>query len=769
MAYAGDAISLLSNRVSQVSVQRHLMLDENMWPPEQPKSFSPLLLIQYQHQRTPEEDTALNNWIQAGNIDAVPSVVKKHHLELKGTKCTDLKAGYHKSLQEFFNSSTVTREVATILLPFDTSDEPCFILIEGPPGIGKSLLLKEIAYRWGKKQVLKAFKLVLLVCLRYPAFQHAKSISKLLCHFCEGDSKATEISTECSDYFFKNNGKDLLFLFDGFDELPKEFQKNSLIAKILQRKVLPNCGLIVSSRPHVSAYLRDYAKYKVDILGFGKTEQRDYIKNAFTRDPKKGKELNAYLSHHATICSLCFVPYNMVVLVYLHNKGIKLPKNFVDLYNYFICLTIRHHLAKNGHPLSNTITDITNLPDPYNKIIKQLSKFSLETLNREKLIFTLNEIKIACPDILEIPGAINGFGLLQAVQSFGLTEETLNFNFVHYSVQEFLAAHYIAHLSQRDQLQALQQHDISRNSDILFLYIAIKGKIGFTCKLFLSGGNRKMALSEEFLTDQLQCLRLYHCFNEINEKEICDNIEKAAVFNLRKINLKHYTLTAYDVECIADFIMASFHQEWDKLCLDGCYIQDHGLCILQRLSNVTITMLDLDNNGLTSSSSSVISDITTNCRVEWLSIAGNSRIGEENILYSMLTSSFSVLKELYMQRINLSTDAAKYLFDALKTEKTKLQVLNVMNNDITDDACGAITDAIKRNTSLCTLKMQRNPISEKSVYNILEALLGNNTLQVLGLPGYTRKIQDEIELSKEKVNKRRKDLKYPLLREIKYS
>ena len=28
-------------------------------------------------------------------------------------------------------------------------------LVEGPPGIGKSVLLKEIAYMWGGRQILK--------------------------------------------------------------------------------------------------------------------------------------------------------------------------------------------------------------------------------------------------------------------------------------------------------------------------------------------------------------------------------------------------------------------------------------------------------------------------------------------------------------------------------------------------------------------------------------------------------------------------------------
>ena len=722
-------------------MQKRLILDENMWPPDQPKGFTSLLLS---CTKISGEDTALNTLILKGNVDRITS--------------KDI------SLQDFFGGSTITKEVGTILLPFDISDEPCFVLIEGPPGIGKSLLLKEIAYRWGKKQVLKTFKLVLLVCLRYPVFQHAKSINELLQCFCEGDTKAPEIATECTDYFFENGGKDLLFLFDGLDELPEKLQKKSLIGKILQREVLPKCGLIVSTRPHVSAYHRNRATYKVDILGFGVTERNDYIKNAFETQPKKAEELTTYLSHHTTISSLCFVPYNMVVLLFLHNQGITLPENFVDLYNYFICLTIRHYLAKNN--LKNTITDVTdinNLPDPYNKVIKQLSKLSLEALNKQKLIFTLDEIEIACP---EISGAINGFGLLQAVQCFGLTEATLNFNFVHHSVQEFLAAHYIAHLSQCDQLQTL--HDINRNSDILFLYTAIKGDKGFSCKLFLSGGNRTIAISEEFLTDQLQCFRLYRCFNEIKEKEKCTHIEKASVFTHRKINLRHYKLTAYDVECIALFMMSSLQKEWNELYLYGCCIQDHGIRILQCLSDVTVILLNLDNNGLTSSSSSIISNITNICRVEWLSIAGNCTIGEDIALYHMLSSPSSLLKELYMQRTHLSSNAAKYLFAALKTN-TKLQVLNVMSNDITDDACDAITDAIKINTSLYTLKLQRNPISEISADHILTALQVNNSLQVLGLPEYTKEIQREIKCSREKINKIRKKFKYPSLKEIRYS
>ena len=139
----------------------------------------------------------------------------------------------------------------------------------------------------------------------------------------------------------------------------------------------------------------------------------------------------------------------MVALLYLYKLGISLPKSSTELYHHFICSTICRHLSKSGNPLTYDITNLTDLPEPYNRIIQQLSKLSLEALNKNKLIFSLCEITAACPDIVTFPGAINGFGLLQAVQHFGLYAKTMTLNFIHFTIQEFLAAHYISHLPPR--------------------------------------------------------------------------------------------------------------------------------------------------------------------------------------------------------------------------------------------------------------------------------------------------------------------------------
>ena len=367
-----------------------------------------------------------------------------------------------------FNTTKIRKEITEILSPLETSNHPQFILVEGAPGIGKSLLLKEIAYRWGIQQILQKFKLVLLVCLRDPAVQNMSLISDLLQLFCKRDRRAPEIASACSDYLIGNNGKDIVLLFDGYDEYPKMLQKGSLIADILERKELPNCGLIVSSRPHASVRLREQATSKVDILGFTETEREQYIKESMRDQQHKTEKLILYLRGHSKISSLCFVPFNIAALVYLYKQGIPLPKNSVELYIYFIFLTVYRHLTNHGLCPQISINELiklpklTDLPDPCNKVILGLSQLSLEALNENKLIFTLDEIKTVCPDITDIPGAINGFGLLQAVEHFGLIGTTTTFNFLHLSIQEYLAAHHLSSLPADEQLKIIKKNSGAR-------------------------------------------------------------------------------------------------------------------------------------------------------------------------------------------------------------------------------------------------------------------------------------------------------------------
>ena len=718
------------------------MVDDDTWPPEQPTSFTPLLLIHHQGNRTPAQVTAMAKLMHAGDI------------------------------QKTFETSKATKDIEEILFPLEKSEEASFVLIEGAPGIGKTILLKEIAYRWGNKQLLQKFELVLLICFRDPSLQQIKSVSNLLQLFYKGDDNATKVVSACSEYLSKCGGKNITLLLDGYDEYPEHLQKSSLIADIIKRQVLPHCGLVISSRPHASGHLHKQATIRVDILGFTETEREHYIKQALPDQPHKIKELTQYLHQQPSVDSICFIPFNMVVLLYLYKLGIALPKNSTELYHHFICSTICRHLSKVAKPLTHDITDLTDLPEPYNRIIQELSKLSLEALNNNKLIFTLDELTAACPDIAAIPGAINGFGLLQAVQHFGLYAKTMTLNFIHFTIQEFLAAHYIAHLPPNEELKVIEENfwsDIHYNTFTIYISLTKGQRSSF--KTFLSGGNEAIAIAGKFLKHLLKCLRLYKCFNEAEDYKMCQTIERAEIFKSKVISLGYTTLTASDMECISLFLTSSFNKEWKMLDLSLCHIQDKELNILYRglrhSNDVTIDVLELNNNGLTSKSSSLISELTVKCKVKILVISGNRTIGEDQQLYSMLTNPSTELELLNMGRTSLSSRGARALFTSIM-KNNKLKELSIHSNAITDDACDVITTALQRNSCLVLLSMYGNPLSSEAIIKIVRCLEVNNTLQILRLPHCPQAIQENIRSLQKVVNKKRQSRGCQVKLEISY-
>lgn len=194
------------------------------------------------------------------------------------------------------------------------------------------------------------------------------------------------------------------------------------------------------------------------------------------------------------------------------------------------------------------------------------------------------------------------------------------------------------------------------------------------------------------------------------------------------------------------------------LNLLSCYIQDHGLHILHRgllhCKNITIDHLWLDYNGLTTQSSSLISDITVKCKVKVLVIGGNQTIGEDEQLYSMLSSPSTMLEELNMWGTQLSSSAAIALFTTVK-DNNKLKGLHIDYNAITDDACDAITTALKSNNCLATLSLINNPLTGEAMINIVNALKVNTALELLGLPQCTEGMKKTISSLQEAINKNR--------------
>jgi len=200
-------VSILSDRVRQLTIQTRFSIDEDTWPPNQPQHFTPILLAYHTGQYSFKETAALQS---------IAGFIKSDNL------CSHY--CLQQSPKDVFSYSKATKELVDILGPLE-GDNAQFVLVEGLPGIGKSLLLQEIAYNWAIGKLLQKFKLVLLVQLHNPAVQQMSYVADLLHSFCEGDKDAPKISAMCNKYLFRNGGRDAAFLFDGLDEFPEQLRK----------------------------------------------------------------------------------------------------------------------------------------------------------------------------------------------------------------------------------------------------------------------------------------------------------------------------------------------------------------------------------------------------------------------------------------------------------------------------------------------------------------------------------------------------------------
>ena len=689
------------------------MATENTWPPPNcHNTFVPTVLLQKDSQYI----TKLKN-------DSNISELQEGHMT--------------KRLEEIFDLDRVNSSM---------------ILVEGAPGIGKTILAKEIAYRWATGCLLRSFVLVLLIFLRDPLVHKMVLVTDVFKIFCIGDVRTEEIVLACNSYFLHNNGKNLAFILDGYDELPDSFQKNSLIAELLNRLILPECTIIVTSRPRVSLDLHYKANMTVEILGFTEEGQNQYIHQAFPGQKQKIVELLDYCKQNSYIGSLCTIPLNMVILLFLYKQKIPLPSNVFILYQYFICLIICRHLVKSGQPLpSNANINLSTLPEPCSKVVWLLGKLALEGLNSNKSVFTFDEVEHICPVYEKFP---NYFGLLQVIQSCTLTGVTITFHFLHQSFQEFFAAYYVANLSADEELMILEKNFWSDfHCNMFVIYIACTEGQSLSFKHFLSDGNKSITISHQFLQDPIKCIRLYHYFYKAGCSDKFQFTYNETCFAHKVIVLNNIKLLPFDVEGLALFLVHSAECHWESVCLENCKIQDQGVKNIfskLRKSSIVIKKLDLSANGLTSASLQWAENVIIGCEMKELRI-GTNFLGKQSRVFCSILSSASNLQLLDVESNSISSQTAIDILNSLKCNSTLLK-LYMQKNNIADDACGAIVDALKINKTLQVLYLNGNLISESAAHCIVNSLACNHTLVELQLSLYSDDAVKKLITIKENVN-----------------
>ncbi len=271
-------------------------------------------------------------WIEA-------DVVKMEDLYTRLAIEKHVKKPHGVEKENIVDENETNMEYKSLLV--EKSQQTKRILVKGDPGIGKSTLIRKIAWDWAKG-IFKSFIVLFVIVLKL--VNPMDSIEEMIIQqnpILEGE----KLDKKTIKAILEKHGDQCLVLLDGYDEMP-EYVK--AIKNLLEKRMHPKCNIVLTSRPNSVTKIETYFKTVACVEGFSKAKAREYIEKILV---DKGKR-DAVMEYSETneIEEMWRYPVLIMFLCLLVNEGeiniedekLSLNELYIRLHNFLY----RRYVAK---------------------------------------------------------------------------------------------------------------------------------------------------------------------------------------------------------------------------------------------------------------------------------------------------------------------------------------------------------------------------------------------------------------------------------------
>ena len=688
---------------------KHQPIVPTDWPPRVGQDFfGRLALLESQDRQADPETIQQIAWCMLrGNIDKIP------------------------------NNKIILIDIEDVLKPNERG-QSLTIVIDGPPGIGKTTLCRKLLNMWANGQIKhQQYDLVIYCPLRYDKVAQASTLRDLFVYQCrEVDAVA--------EWFDGRHGERILIIFDGWDELSVELRQSSLATRIICKEKLHKCSVIVTSRSYASSSLLDLDSINkhVEVMGFTAQQIKNVVHGTLETEPHLAEKLIQDLEVRGDVHSLCYIPLvcSIVILVYRKENG-NLPNTLTHLYENFVLQTIRRYVEikrpGNIPPRQIHNFDHSVIATPF----KDMCKFAYLGLkeNNPRMTFSLFQVQQYLNE------SVVKADYLGLMTTFTVYDDEY-YQFLHLSIQEFLAAWWITKYEKTEKV--FNDHFNDDHFRMCLRFVS-----GLT---HLEHEDYKQYFNKEV---DLQCKRLLKCGFKAR---YCSRFQQNPEIVMERFYWisDHYSTDYFDK---FDILLLQLLYESQNTTL--CHIlaqsmKNHSLCLLEVskslfdrlclsyfLNNSNTSWNHLDLSMLNDQQVQILTNTLTNnsqqnqCKI--LEVVMH-KITDDSV-YKLLKLSFlHNIQECYCTLKNIRVDVCLVILQLLNLPLIKVLHLITANVELKNKSTNSIlhTDKyseletrIAMNSTLLEMKLQCrfSDNSSVTITSLINGVTGNKTITSFSL------------------------------------